>query len=104
MSGRHKALKWTAVDPAFSVEELVAGTGDFRVTPRDTEMLGLLFDRHFLQARHLTKWAGISTLDKFDRLIRILFQHGLVARARARPAFRDTAEYVYGLWRVRTWT
>ena len=100
MSKLISTLKWSAVEGQYAALDLIRGTGDFRLTFRDGKVLTLLFDRHFLQARHISYWAGFPKLDKFHRRILKLYEHGLIARAKIKPPFRVVSEYAYALTRL----
>ena len=88
---------WEAVQPRFLAQELMQGTGQFWVTPRDAEILAMLLEHSFLGRRHLPFEGGARSARE---RMRKLYEHGLVARVRERPDTGTASMHVYGLTRL----
>lgn len=95
-----KVRGWDVCEPPHSVAQVFGGTGDFRLTEHDLELLGDLLKHRFLVSRQVRQYKGQRSA---NRRLKRLLDEGLVARAIIpRPALfsegdRATWEYVYGL-------
>lgn len=74
---RRIPARWEIQPPRHSVEEVWAGTGDFRLVPRDYAALSALFERNFSTTKQMEMFSseGVGA----NRLTR-LWREGLVAR------------------------
>lgn len=74
---RRIPARWEVHQPTHSVEEVWAGTEDFRLVPRDYEALSALFERNFATSKQMEMFT--SEAYATNRLAR-LCREGLVAR------------------------